>query len=105
MSGVRPQAADAATGPGRDRVRLVVDEQRPGLAAGLLETLEEARLGQHDADVRERRLGQDAGDVAARERAAHALEVVELDDDGRLGGIDLRPDVAGLRHRLAVRRR
>ena len=89
---------DAAAGPGRDRVRLVVDQQRPGLAAGLLEALEEARLGQHDADVRERGLGQHAGDVAARERAPDALEVVELDDDRRLGGIDLRPDVAGLGH-------
>ena len=102
MSGVRPQAAHAAAGPGRDRVRLVVDEQRAGLAAGLLEALEEARLGQHDADVRERGLGQHAGDVAARERAPHALQVVELDDDRRLRRIDLRPDVAGLRRRLAV---
>ena len=83
-------------------MRLVVDEQRPGLATGLLESLQKARLRQHDADVRERRLGQHARDVAAGERPPHALEVVELDDDGGLRRVDLRADVAGLLDGLAV---
>ena len=83
-------------------MRLVVDEQRPRLAADLLESLEEARLGQHDADVRERRLGQHTRDVAAREDPPHALEIVELHHRRGLRGIDLRPDVARLLNGLAV---
>ena len=94
MSGVRPQAATQPPGPAEIVCVSSIDSSVPVSRTGLLETLEEARLGQHDADVRERRLGQHAGDVAARERAPHALQVVELDHDGRLGRIDLRPDVA-----------
>ena len=43
-----------------------------------------AGLGQDDADVRQRRLGEDAGDVAVGELALERLDVVELDDPGRL---------------------
>ena len=54
----------------------------------------EARLGQDDADVRQRRLGEHAGDVAVGELALERLEVVELDDARRLVERHRRPDVA-----------
>jgi hypothetical protein len=44
-------------------VRLVDDQQRPGLARGRPQLPVEARLGQDDPDVRQRGLGQHAGNV------------------------------------------
>ena len=71
-------------------------------AGELAQRVVEAGVGQDDADVGQRRLGQHAGDVAVRELALERLEVVELDDARRLGGIDRRPDAALARPDLAV---
>ena len=57
-----------------------------------------AGLGQHDPDVGQGRLEQDGRDVAVGERGLEAVDVVELDDAGRLGDVDLRPDRAADRH-------
>ena len=96
--GAQAAGARAAADAGAEGVRLVVDEQRAGLVAELAHGLEEARLGRHDADVGHRRLHEHAGDVARRERGAQRLDVVELDDLGRLRRVDLRADVARLGH-------
>ena len=84
-----------AARPGAERVRLVDHEQRPGPARQLAQPLVEARLGQDDADVRQRRLGEHAGDVAGRERGFERVEIVELDDLRRQRRVDRRADVAG----------
>ena len=51
-------------------------------ARGRAHAREEAVVGQHDADVRERRLGDDRGDVLRREDPLERVEVVERDEPG-----------------------
>ena len=58
---------------------------------------QEARFGQHDADVGERRFGEHGGDVAGREGLFERRDVVELDDLGRQVHVDRGADVAGTR--------
>ena len=87
----------ASAGPGTDRVRLVDDEQRAGLAGQAAQLGVVALVRQDDADVGEGGLGEDAGHVAGLERPLQRLEVVPLDDLGRHGWIDRRSGVPRLR--------
>ena len=78
---------------GRDRVRFVEDEERPGPPRRGPQRVVKARVGQHDADVRQGRLGEDARNVAERELPLEGRDVVELDDARRDGGIHRRAEV------------
>ena len=81
----------------------LVDQQEGAGAAGqLAHRIEIAIVRQHDPDVRERRFEQHDRDVAILERMREPVDVVELDDAGRFGDVDLRPDRPAARHRRAV---
>ena len=67
--GAQAPGGRAAARPGAERVRLVDDQQRAGAVAGRAQAVEEAGLGQDDADVGQRRLGQHAGDLLVGEQA------------------------------------
>ena len=106
MSGSRPHAAVAPARAGRERVRLVDHQQRAVAGGELAQPVEEAGLGQHDADVGEGRLGEDRGDVAVRAAAPRpparslnsATRVVSSSGTGA-------PTLPGRATRLAVRAR
>ena len=78
---MRPRVAAE---PGRDRVRLVDQQQAAEAAGQLAQAGMEAGFGQHHAAVGQHRLGDDAGDVAMAEFAFQAIEIVEFDDPRRL---------------------
>ena len=68
--GLEAPGRGAAARAGAQGVGLVDDQQRAVAAAGLPHGGEEAVLGQHDADVRERRLHQHARHVAVASAAS-----------------------------------
>ena len=76
-------------------MRLVDDEECSRPSGELPKRLMEALVGQHDPDVRQGRLREHACDIAGSECLLERLDVVELDDLRRGGGIDGRTDVAG----------
>ena len=92
--GLQPVGLGVAARPRADRVGLVDDQQRAVLAGQLAHRLVVALVGQHDADVGQGRLDEHAGDVAVGQLALERLDVVDLDDAGRLGRVHRRPDVA-----------
>ena len=102
-SGSRPQAPVAPPGPAQIVwVSSMIEEgaRSPGdVANGLVV----AGLGEHDPDVGQGRFEQDGRDVAVGERRLEPVDVVELDDAGRLRDVDLRPDRAADRDDAAVR--
>ena len=59
------------------------------------ESLVVARLGEDDADIRQRRLDQHAGDVALRELVLEPVHVVDLDCSGRDRRLNRRSDRVG----------
>ena len=72
---------------------LVDDQERPVSPRRLSQQFVEPGLRRHDADVRECGLREDAGDIAVRELPFERFGVVPLDDPGRLGERNGRPDV------------
>ena len=99
---VEAPGAGRAARPGADGVGLVDDEERARPPGDLADRVVVAGLGQDDPDVGQRRLEQDRRDVAVGEGRLEPGDVVELDDPGRLGDVDLRPDRSGDRHDRAV---
>jgi hypothetical protein len=84
-------------------VGLVDDQKRAVVGAELADGVHEARLGQHDSDVRERRLHEEARHVLMLEHALQRAEVVELRHPRGLGRIERRAHEARSRPRQALR--
>ena len=85
-------------GAGADGVGLVDDQERPRPARDVADGVEVARLGQDDPDVGQGGLEQDGRDVAVGQRRLESVDIVELDDAGRPGDVDLGTDRAADRH-------
>ena len=105
MSGCEVPQGRAAARARRDRVRLVDEQQRAVLRAELAHCVEEARLGQHDADVGQRGLHDEHRDVTMCEACLDRRDVVELGDASRLADVHRGADVAAAWGRRAVRAR
>src|SRR4029079_16636081 len=85
--GVKILGASVTAGPSADGMGLVDDKKCAVLAGEISKSFMESAVGQNDADIGERRFCQHASDITMGERRLKRVEVVELDDASRLGGI------------------